>query len=173
LSQSGQSRRRVTFATRNPIPGIARESLQINRLDAPSSLACALHLAWQGNIATTLPETTRLPEGERAMIQMTDNAVKAVRRFIKGAGKPVAGLRIAITGGGCSGFQYDMKLEEAIAEGDTVVDCGSDLKVFIDPASAGMLGGVIVDFVETLDGAGFKFENPNASNTCGCGKSFS
>lgn len=107
------------------------------------------------------------------MIQMTDNAVKAVRRFIKGAGKPVAGLRIAITGGGCSGFQYDMKLEENVGDGDTVVDCGSDLKVFIDPASAGMLGGVTVDFVETLEGAGFKFENPNANNTCGCGKSFS
>lgn len=107
------------------------------------------------------------------MIQMTDNAVKAVRRFIKGAGKPVAGLRIAITGGGCSGFQYDMKLEETAGEGDTVVECGSDLKLFIDQESAGMLGGVIVDFVETLEGAGFKFENPNASNTCGCGKSFS
>lgn len=107
------------------------------------------------------------------MIQMTDSAVKAVRRFIKGAGKPVAGLRIAITGGGCSGFQYDMKLEEAIAAGDTVVDCGNGLQVFIDSQSAGMLNGVIVDFVETLEGAGFKFENPNASNTCGCGKSFS
>jgi len=107
------------------------------------------------------------------MIQMTDSAVKAVRRFIKGAGKPVAGLRIAITGGGCSGFQYDMKLEETAGDADTVVDCGGDLKVFIDPESAGLLGGVIVDFVETLEGAGFKFENPNANNTCGCGKSFS
>ena len=99
--------------------------------------------------------------------------MKAVRRFIKGAGKPVAGLRIAITGGGCSGFQYDMKLEEVAATADTVVDCGGDLKLFIDPESAGMLTGVTVDFVETLEGAGFKFENPNASNTCGCGKSFS
>ena len=107
------------------------------------------------------------------MIQMTDNAVKAVRRFIKGAGKPVAGLRIAITGGGCSGYTYDMKLEEAVGDADTVVDCGGDLKLFIDQESAGLLGGVVVDFVETLEGAGFKFENPNASNTCGCGKSFS
>jgi len=107
------------------------------------------------------------------MIQLTDNAVKAVRRFIKGSGTPVAGLRIAITGGGCSGFKYDMKLEEAMGAGDTVVDCGNDLKVFIDQESAGMLNGVIVDFVENLEGAGFKFENPNATNSCGCGKSFS
>lgn len=107
------------------------------------------------------------------MIQMTDNAVKAVRRFIKGSDTPVAGLRIAITGGGCSGYTYDMKLEDAFAEGDMVVDCGNDLKVVIDPESADVLNGVIVDFVETLEGDGFKFENPNASNTCGCGKSFS
>jgi len=107
------------------------------------------------------------------MITMTENAVKAVRRFIKGAGKPVAGLKIAVKGGGCSGLEYAMSLEESVPAGDTVVDCGSDLKVLIDAESADLLKGVVVDFVETLEGAGFKFENPNASNSCGCGKSFS
>ena len=106
------------------------------------------------------------------MINLTDNAVKAVSRFIAGTDSPVAGLRIQVTGGGCSGFQYQMKLEEAAADDDTVVDFG-EIKVLVDAASAPMLEGVTVDFVESVQGAGFKFENPNAKAACGCGNSFS
>ncbi len=106
------------------------------------------------------------------MITLTENAQKAISRFIKGADTPVEGLRISVTGGGCSGMQYGMSLEETANGDDTVVEVG-DLKVFIDPLSAPMLKGVTVDFLDSMEGSGFKFENPNASASCGCGNSFS
>lgn len=106
------------------------------------------------------------------MIALTDSAVGAVRRFIESSQKPVAGLRIKVEGGGCSGLQYGMKLEEAIGQDDAVVDF-TDVKVLIDAASAPLLDQVTVDFIDGLEGTGFKFENPNAANSCGCGKSFS
>lgn len=106
------------------------------------------------------------------MIQLTENAIGAVTRFIESAGKPIVGLRIKVEGGGCSGFQYGMKLEESAADDDQVVDLGG-LKILVDPASQPMLENVTVDFLDGLEGSGFKFENPNASNSCGCGKSFS
>ncbi|MET0015495.1 MAG: iron-sulfur cluster assembly accessory protein [Sedimenticola sp.] len=106
------------------------------------------------------------------MLILTENAQKAVSRFIKGSETPVAGLRISVTGGGCSGMQYGMSLEEGAKDDDTVVEIG-ELKIFVDPASAPMLDGITVDFLDTMEGSGFKFENPNATASCGCGKSFS
>jgi iron-sulfur cluster assembly protein len=106
------------------------------------------------------------------MITLTENAQKAISRFINGAETPVEGLRISVTGGGCSGMQYGLALEEAAKTDDTVVEVGS-LKIFVDPLSAPMLNGVTVDFLDSMDGSGFKFENPNASASCGCGNSFS
>lgn len=105
------------------------------------------------------------------MITLTPTAT-AVERFIKGAAEPVAGLRIAISGGGCSGFQYGMSLEEAKSEDDVVVEVGA-VTLLVDPLSAPLLEGVTVDYVESLSGSGFKFENPNASSGCACGSSFS
>lgn len=105
------------------------------------------------------------------MITLTPNAITAVERFIKGAIDPVAGLRIAITGGGCAGFQYGMSLEEAKQEDDVVLEFGS-VTLLVDPLSAPLLEGVTVDFVDSLSGSGFKFENPNASSSCACGSSF-
>ena len=105
------------------------------------------------------------------MITMTPNAISAVERFIKGTDTPVAGLRIAISGGGCSGFQYGMSLEEANNEDDTVLKYGA-VTLLVDPLSAPLLESVTVDFVDSLSGSGFKFENPNASSTCACGSSF-
>lgn len=106
------------------------------------------------------------------MINMTPSAISAVERFIKGTDSPVAGLRIAISGGGCSGFQYGMTLEEAQNEDDTVLEYGA-ITLLVDPLSAPLLEGVTVDFVDSLNGSGFKFENPNASSSCACGSSFS
>jgi iron-sulfur cluster assembly protein len=106
------------------------------------------------------------------MLTFTESAQKAVRRFIKGNATPVAGLRISVQGGGCSGLQYEISLEEAARGDDTVVDA-SGFKVFIDPHSAPLLNGVTVDFQDSMSGSGFKFENPNATGGCGCGKSFS
>ena len=105
------------------------------------------------------------------MINLTDSAVKAVSRFISSAETPVTGLRITVAGGGCSGFQYSMRLEETPAMEDTVVNFG-EVKVYIDPASALYLDGVSVDFIDNIEGSGFKFHNPNAKASCGCGNSF-
>ena len=106
------------------------------------------------------------------MLILTDNAQKAVGRFIQSSETPVKGLRVSVNGGGCSGFQYGMALEPAPNADDTVLEIG-EIKVFVDPMSAAMLNGVIVDFLDNLDGSGFKFENPNATKSCGCGNSFS
>lgn len=106
------------------------------------------------------------------MLTLTDSAQKAIGRFMSGADTPVSGLRIQVTGGGCSGMQYGMALEESSKEDDIVLEIG-ELKVFVDPASAPMLDGVTVDFLDSMDGSGFKFHNPNATANCGCGNSFS
>jgi iron-sulfur cluster assembly accessory protein len=105
------------------------------------------------------------------MITLTDSAVKAVNRFIKGAENPVAGLRIQVTGGGCSGLQYSLKLENEVSPIDTVVEY-DEVKVFVDPESMGKIDGIVVDFVDSLEGSGFKFSNPNATKSCACGSSF-
>lgn len=106
------------------------------------------------------------------MLTLTDNARAAVSRFIRGAENPVAGLRISVTGGGCSGMQYGMALEPEAKSNGVIVEFG-DVKVFVDPMSAHLLAGVTVDFLDGMEGSGFKFDNPNAANSCGCGKSFS
>ncbi len=104
-------------------------------------------------------------------LTLTENAHKAMRRFIQGSANPVEGVRIAVTGGGCSGLQYEVSMVEKPESDDTVVEQGI-VKLFIDPESAKLLDGLTVDFVDSLDGTGFKFENPNAAASCGCGKSF-
>ena len=90
-----------------------------------------------------------------------------------GATEPVpAGLRVGVVGGGCSGFSYSMSFENASGMMDKVFDMDG-LKVYVDATSLMYLNNCIVDYVETLEGAGFKFENPNVKSTCGCGSSFS
>ena len=106
------------------------------------------------------------------MINLTPTAVSAIDKFIKGNDTPVAGLRISISGGGCSGFQYNMRLEVTKAEDDMAVEI-EGVTLLVDPFSAPLLQGVTVDFVDSLNGSGFKFENPNASSSCACGSSFS
>lgn len=105
------------------------------------------------------------------MITLTDNAVKAVGRFIAGSGKPTAGLRIEVTDGGCSGLQYGLKLDEQFGTEDTVLDYG-DVKVYVDAKSMPLLDGMSIDFLDSLEGSGFKFSNPNAVKSCACGSSF-
>ncbi len=84
---------------------------------------------------------------------------------------PVA-LRVAVVGGGCSGFQYHMAFENQTNETDELLDFDG-LKVAVDQMSSMYLDGVEIDYIETLEGAGFKFNNPNVKSTCGCGSSFS
>ena len=106
------------------------------------------------------------------MITLTESAAKAVARFVSGSQTPGGGVRIAVENGGCSGLKYKMSVVAEAAGEDTVVMEG-EARVFVDPESAPMLAGVTLDFIDGLDGTGFKFQNPNASAACGCGKSFS
>lgn len=105
------------------------------------------------------------------MITLTPTALSAVKRFVSTAADPVAGLRISVSGGGCAGLQYGMKLEPDQAEDDMLLDFDG-LKVLVDPFSAPMLEGTTIDFVDSLTGSGFKFENPHAQKSCACGQSF-
>jgi iron-sulfur cluster assembly protein len=108
---------------------------------------------------------------EPSVIQLTDSAASAVRSAIAGAAHPVGGLRLQVETGGCAGFKYMMGLVADGEPDDLVVENG-DIKLFVDPASLPMLQGVTVDFVISLDGSGFTFDNPTASSSCSCGKSF-
>ncbi|MCC9608407.1 iron-sulfur cluster assembly accessory protein [Blastopirellula sp. JC732] len=105
------------------------------------------------------------------MITLTPSAEKAAERFIKHASEPVTALRMAVASGGCSGFEYKIALVNEPDEGDLETSSGN-VKIYVDPASAPYLNGVTVDFFETLTDSGFKFENPNAKSSCGCGSSF-
>jgi iron-sulfur cluster assembly protein len=106
------------------------------------------------------------------MVQLTDTAIGKVKEILDSQEPKPAGLRIAVVGGGCSGFSYSMAFENAPNLLDKTYQFDG-LKVFIDQASMLYLDGAEVDFVETLEGSGFKFNNPNVKNTCGCGSSFS
>ena len=106
------------------------------------------------------------------MVQLTDNAVNKVREILASQEPKPAGLRIAVVGGGCSGFSYSMAFENQPNMLDKTYSYDG-LKVFVDQASLLYLDGAEVDYVETLEGAGFKFSNPNVKSTCGCGSSFS
>jgi iron-sulfur cluster assembly accessory protein len=81
------------------------------------------------------------------------------------------GLRVAVRGGGCSGFEYALDFEKSARETDEVLDY-EGLKVYVDPVSLRYLAGTIIDYELGMDGTGFKFKNPNATGTCGCGSSF-
>ena len=105
------------------------------------------------------------------MVQLTDSAVTKVREILDQQEPKPAGLRISVVGGGCSGFSYSMAFENAPNMLDKTYDY-SGLKVFVDQASLLYLDGAEVDYVESLEGAGFKFSNPQVKSTCGCGSSF-
>lgn len=105
-------------------------------------------------------------------VTLTDTAINKVREILDMQDPKPAGLRISVVGGGCSGFSYSMAFESAPGLMDKVYNF-EGLKVFIDQASLLYLDGARVDYVETLEGSGFKFDNPNVKSTCGCGSSFS
>jgi iron-sulfur cluster insertion protein len=121
---------------------------------------------------TTTPTTgTPTPEVKKAPITLTPNATAKVKEIMAQQNPAPAGLRVGVVGGGCSGFSYSMQFENSAGMMDKVFNFDG-LKVFVDATSVMYLNGCIVDYVETLEGAGFKFENPNVKSTCGCGSSF-
>jgi iron-sulfur cluster assembly accessory protein len=106
------------------------------------------------------------------MVNLTETAVTKVREILDTQEPKPAGLRISVVGGGCSGFSYSMAFENAPGMLDKTYSYDG-LKVFVDQASMLYLDGAEVDYVESLEGSGFKFNNPQVKSTCGCGSSFS
>ena len=120
----------------------------------------------------TTPTTSDVETTPKVPVTLTPTAVSKVKEIMTQQNPVPAGLRIGVVGGGCSGFSYSMSFENAPGVMDKVYNF-DDLKVFVDATSAMYLNGCIVDYMETLEAAGFKFENPNVKSTCGCGSSFS
>ena len=104
------------------------------------------------------------------MITLTPEAISKVKSILADR-KEESGLRIAVVGGGCSGFQYQMTLDKQPSEDDQVIEMDG-LKIFVDARSLLYLNGTKVDYIDGLNGSGFKFDNPNAKASCGCGESF-
>jgi iron-sulfur cluster insertion protein len=112
----------------------------------------------------------QVPEG--VALLLTDVAVAKVKEVVEREGLKDGGLRVSVVGGGCSGFQYNLSLDDSVREDDIVIE-QDGVKLFLDPISQQYVYGTIIDYVNGLHGAGFKFVNPNATRTCGCGSSFS
>ena len=106
------------------------------------------------------------------MVQLTPTAISKVKEILLAQTPEPAGLRVAVVGGGCSGFSYHMAFDNQENPTDNIYEFDG-VKVAIDQMSEMYLDGVQIDYIESLEGAGFKFNNPNVKSTCGCGSSFS
>ena len=107
------------------------------------------------------------------MVNVSETAASKINELLSEEGKAGSGLRVFVQGGGCSGFQYGLIIEENGATPDAhAVFESNGVKLYIDPVSISYLKGAEVDFVETVTGGGFTIKNPNATSTCGCGSSF-
>lgn len=115
--------------------------------------------------------TQPTPPVEAAPITVTPIAAQKLREVMDQKGLEDAGLRVFVSGGGCSGLQYGMAFETQV-EDDDIAFHAEGLTVYVDPVSILYLQGSVVDYVDSLMGGGFKIENPNASSSCGCGSSF-
>jgi iron-sulfur cluster assembly protein len=119
----------------------------------------------------TINLDTTETEVETQAVTLTSAAAAKVRALLAEKNLPDHGLRIFVSGGGCSGMQYGMALEGKPSEFDTIIEM-EGVKLVVDPTSMMYLGGVSVDYVDNLMGGGFRIDNPNAVATCGCGHSF-
>jgi iron-sulfur cluster assembly accessory protein len=114
------------------------------------------------------PERNRTGPG----LVLTDSAIAQVKALLARDAREGWGLRVSVAGGGCSGFSYQLSFDKEPKAGDTVLHQGG-IPVYLDQESVSYLSGTVIDFVAGLYGGGFKFINPNATATCGCGTSFS
>src|SRR3954471_4886324 len=110
--------------------------------------------------------------GDERLVKVTPNAAQKVSSLLTKQGRPNGVLRVAVVGGGCSGLQYKMDLQDQPANRDILVE-SSGIKVVVDPKSALYVTGSELDYVDALQGGGFKVNNPNAASSCSCGESFS
>jgi iron-sulfur cluster assembly protein len=116
--------------------------------------------------------TTGFRVGDERLIKLSENAGRKVTALLTKQGRPAGVLRVAVMGGGCSGLQYKMDLQDAPANRDFLVE-SAGVKVVVDPKSALYVTGSELDYIEALTDGGFKVKNPNAATTCSCGESFS
>src|SRR5512135_1439262 len=125
-------------------------------------------------IASAQAKTTTAPAfrvGDERLIKLTSTAARKVETLLTKQGRPTGVLRVAVVGGGCSGLQYKMDLQDGPANRDILVET-SGVRVVVDPKSALYVTGSELDYVDALEG-GFKVKNPNAATSCSCGESFS
>jgi iron-sulfur cluster assembly accessory protein len=121
---------------------------------------------------TTVSPTVGTPAPTApSLVTLTPKALEMVKDAMSRENLAGYGIRVGVVGGGCSGFQYSMDFENTERDGDAVIE-QDGIRLFVDPMSSMYLQGVTVDYIVGLQGAGFKFTNPNAKNTCGCGQSF-
>jgi len=126
-------------------------------------------------IATLASKPTTTPAfrtGDERLVKLTPNAAKKVSSLLTKQGRPGGVLRVAVVGGGCSGLQYKMDLQDSPANRDILVESGG-VRVVVDPKSALYVTGSELDYIEALQDGGFKVKNPNAATSCSCGESFS
>ncbi len=126
-------------------------------------------------IAGTTSQATTPPafrKGDERLIKVSPSAAAKVTSLLTKQGRPQGVLRVAVMGGGCSGLQYKMDLQDAPANRDILVE-SSGIKVVVDPKSALYVTGSELDYVDALTDGGFKVKNPNAASSCSCGESFS
>ena len=116
-----------------------------------------------------MSEATTVPA---QVFTLSEKAAQMVKTIMKNEGKEGAGLRVTVAPGGCAGYSYGLDFAEGAAENDLVVEGPEGIKVFIDRDIEPLIAGASLDFVESLNGAGFVLDNPNATSSCGCGKSF-
>lgn len=115
--------------------------------------------------------TPDVPAMAPTIITVTESAAGKIRELLTEEGKADSGLRVFVQGGGCSGFQYGLMIEEGGGVADQLFE-SNGVRLFVDPVSISYLKGAEVDFVDTITGGGFTIKNPNATSTCGCGSSF-
>src|SRR6266478_7196537 len=126
-------------------------------------------------IANTLTKPNGAPTfrtGDERLVKLTASAALKVSTLLTKQGRPKGVLRVAVVGGGCSGLQYKMDLQDGPANRDILVETAG-IRVVVDPKSALYVSGSELDYLDALQGGGFKVKNPNAASSCSCGESFS
>jgi iron-sulfur cluster assembly accessory protein len=124
------------------------------------------------NLASKPAAAPNFRTGDERLVKLTPNAAGKVSTLLTKQGRPGGVLRVAVVGGGCSGLQYKMDLQDGPASRDILVE-SAGVRVVVDPKSALYVTGSELDYVEALQDGGFKVKNPNAATSCSCGESFS
>lgn len=137
---------------------------RLPRLDCPAVIA--------GNAQRKTSSPSKIRVGDERLVRVTAPAADKVRSLLERQGRPDGVLRVAVVGGGCSGLQYRMDLQDSPVNRDILVESGG-IRVVVDPKSALYVTGSELDYADALEGGGFKVNNPNAASSCSCGESFS